>query len=105
MIECDVTYDVLPGVDLKAYGAWAKKTAEAMARQPGVMEFRASRNVLGTPQVRTSVMWKSLAEWATFAESDVWRSVQAELRTFATNIREELWGPSPVMPEPIRPSK
>ena len=105
MIECDVTYDVLPGVDLKSYGAWAKRTAEAMARQPGVMEFRASRNVLGTPQVRTSVMWKSLAEWAKFAESDDWRSTQAELRGFATNIREELWGPSPVMPEPLRPAK
>jgi len=105
MIEKILTWDVLPGVDLKAYGALSKKTAETIAKQPGMIEFRASRNLLGNPQVRVSVMWKSLEDWAKFAETDVWHSLEAECRTFATNIRVELWGPSPVMPEPLRPAK
>lgn len=32
-------------------------------------------------------------------------SLQAELRAFATNIKVELWGPSRVVPEPVRPRK
>jgi len=105
MIEKCLTWDVLPGVDMKAYVAWSRKTAETLAKQPGMIEFRASRNLLGNPQVRVSVTWKSLADWAKFAESDLWHSMEAECRTFATNIRMELWGPSPVMAEPLRPAK
>ena len=105
MIENNISWDLLPAVDVKAYGAWSKKTAETTTKQPGMVEFRASRNMLGNPQVRVSVMWKSLADWARFAESDVWHSLEAECRSFATNIRVELWGPSPVMPEPLRPAK
>ena len=104
MIEANISWDLLPGVDLRGYAAWAKKTAETMATQPGVMEFRANRNVLGNPQIRISITWKSLVDWATFAESDVWRSIDVELRGFATNVRVELWGPSPVVSEPIRPA-
>ena len=68
------------------------------------MEFGANRNVPGNPQIRISITWKSLVDWATFAESDVWRSTDVELRGFATNVRVELWGTSPVVSEPIRPA-
>jgi hypothetical protein len=105
MIEKVMTWDLLPGVDLKAYAAWARKTAETTLRQPGVVEFRANRNLLGNPQIRVAVTWKSLADWARFAESEVWRSLEVECRSFATNIRLELWGPSPIVSEPIRPAK
>jgi len=105
MIEKNMTYDLLPGVDLKAYSAWAKRTVETMIKQPGVVEFRANRNVLGNPQVRVSVTWKSLVDWGRFAESDAWRSLEAELHGFATNVKVELWGPSPILAEPVRPAK
>jgi len=68
------------------------------------MEFGANRNVPGNPQIRICITWKSLVDWATFAESDVWRSTDVELRGFATNVRVELWGTSPVVSEPIRPA-
>jgi hypothetical protein len=67
-------------------------------------EFRANRNVLGSPQVRTVSTWRSLEDWARFNQGP-WQSLQAELRGFATNIRVEIWGPSPILVEPIRPAK
>jgi hypothetical protein len=104
MIECNCTYDLLPGIDLKAYVAWAMKTAEAMAKQPGMLEFRANRNALGSPLVRTVSMWKSMEDWAKF-NVGAWHSMEAELRGFATNVKVEIWGPSPVLSEPVRPAK
>jgi hypothetical protein len=105
MIETNMSWDLLPLVDVKVYAAWAKKAGETMAKQPGMIEFRASRNMLGNPQIRISLMWKSLADWAKFAEGEVWGAVNTELRSYATNFRIELWGPSPVIAEPIRPAK
>lgn len=104
MIECDLTYDLLPGVDIKGYVKWAKKTIGTMGKQPGMVEFRANRNVLGSPQVRTVSTWQSMEDWARFNQGP-WQALQAELRAFANNIKVEIWGPSPILAEPVRPSK
>jgi len=104
MVESVLLYDLERGVDLQAYAAWAKKTIGAVLRASGVVEFRASRNLLGSPHVRSISVWKTLADWEKFAESDVWKAAEAELRAkFATIIHVELWGPSPIAPEPLRP--
>jgi len=105
MIETNLKYDLVPNVDMKSYGEWVKKTIATIAKQPGMVEFRANRNILGAPQVRASTNWQSLGDWSRFAEENAWQSIVAELRGFATNIDVELWGPSPVLPEPIRPSR
>jgi hypothetical protein len=94
----------VPGVDQQAYQAWAKNTIAALMRQPGLVEFRAYRNILGTPQVRTTIEWQSLADYEKYWQG-AWQPVETELRTMATNIRVELWGPSPVVQEPLRPGK
>lgn len=104
MFECDMTYDFLPNVDMKAYVEWAKKVWGIMAQQDGMMEFRANRNVLGSPQIRTVTMFRSLEDWAKFNQG-TWQTLQAELRMFATNIKIEIWGPSPVLAQPVRPAK
>jgi heme-degrading monooxygenase HmoA len=104
MIECDMTYDLLPNVDTKAYLEWAKKTIGTMAKQPGMVEFRANRNILGNPQIRTVSVWRSLDDWAKFNQN-VWQPLQAELRGHATNIDIRIWGPSPILAEPLRPAK
>ncbi|MBN2266119.1 MAG: antibiotic biosynthesis monooxygenase [Candidatus Aminicenantes bacterium] len=104
MVESVLLYDLERGVDLQAYAAWAKKTIAAVLKAPGIVEFRAYRNILGSPQVRSISVWKTLADWANFGESDVWKAAEAELRTqFASVIRYEVWGPSPVAPEPLKP--
>jgi Antibiotic biosynthesis monooxygenase len=104
MIQQVMTYDIVPGVDQQAYQAWTKATIGTMMRQSGLVEFRAHRNMLGTPQVRTTTEWQSLADFEKFWLGP-WQPIDAELRKFATNIRVELWGPSPNVPEPLRPSK
>lgn len=103
-MEATQTYDLLPDVDQEAYAAWAKKTIAMVLKQPGMVEFRGHRNVLGSPQIRTTTLWRSGAEWANFGEGP-WKASEAELRRYATNIRTELWGPSALVPEPLRPGK
>ena len=106
MVEVNLIYEFLPGMDQQAYMEWAKKAIGQVLRSPGVVEFRASRNLLGSPQVRTTTVWQALADWANFVESPEWQALESELRgSFAGNISIELWGPSPVVPEPLRPGK
>lgn len=103
MIEVDQTYDLLPGIDQQSYREYAKK--EMSRKTPGAVEIRAYRNILGSPQVRLTVVWQTLADWARWAESAERQAMQSELLKFATNVRFEIWGPSPVIPAPIRPGK
>ncbi|WP_434660771.1 antibiotic biosynthesis monooxygenase [Paraburkholderia sp. A3BS-1L] len=102
MIEVTNTYDLQPGANLEAYAEWAKKAAAMIVQQAGLVELRAHRNMLGTPQIRTTSCWNSTSDWAAFADGP-WRTLEQELRTFATNLKVEMWGPSPVLPTPLRP--
>jgi len=103
MIEVDETYDLLTGIDQKAYGEFVKK--EMGRKTPGIAEIRAYRNVLGSPQVRLTVVWQTLADWARWVEGAERQAFQSELLKFATNVKFEIWGPSPLIPEPIRRGK
>jgi len=105
MVEMNMTYDFVPGTDPRAWEAFAKKAITAILKAPGVVEFRANRNLLGTPQVRTATVWQTLADWGHFSESAEWHALEAEMRASVTNIRVELWGPSPIVPAPLRPVK
>jgi hypothetical protein len=105
MIEVNKTYDFLPGIDRQAHGELAQKAIGVMLQPPGIVELRANRNLLGSPQVRLTTVWETLADWANFAESAERQALESELLAFTTNINIELWGPSPVLPEPLRPGK
>jgi heme-degrading monooxygenase HmoA len=102
MIEVTNTYDLQPGVNLDSYAEWARKAAEVIVQQPGLVELRANRNMLGAPQIRTTTCWRSTTDWAAFADGP-WRTMEQELRTFTTNLKVEVWGPSPVLPAALRP--
>ena len=104
MIEVNTTWELLPNIDQQAYGEWAKKTVGTILKAPGLVEFRAHRNILGSPQVRSTAVWQTLADWANYTDSNEWRALDAELRAFAADIRIEIWGPSPVLPKPVHPS-
>ena len=104
MIEVNLTYGILPNIDQEAYGAWAQKTLGTIMQAPGLVEFRAYRNMLGDPQVRSTTVWNTLADWANYTDSDEWRATEEEARGLITNIQVEIWGPSPIVPEPLRPS-
>ena len=104
MLEVCVAYDLLPGISQDSYGTWAKKAISATLAQDGLIEFRAHRNMLGSPAVRTTSVWRSGTDWIAFAEGG-WKPLESELRGLATNLRMEVWGPSPLVPEPLRPRK
>jgi len=106
LIEVNLRYDLLPGVDQQAYIEWAKKGIRLGLKAHGIVEARSNRDLLGSPQVRATYVWKTLADWAVFAEGAEWQALTTELqRSLATNVSIEIWGPSPVAPESIRPTK
>ncbi len=104
MIQAVLTYDLVPSADQPAYLTWARNAIGLVMQQPGLIEFRAHRNLLGAPLFRVTIEWQSMADLEKFLLG-AWQPVEAELRTMATNIRWEYWGPSPVVPEPLRPGK
>ena len=104
MIESITTYDLLPGIDEKAYNEWSKKAVGTILKGSGVVELRAGRNTLGTPQIKVATVFKSYADWAKALET-WWPPLEAELRKFSTNLRVEIWGPSPNVPDVLRPAK
>jgi hypothetical protein len=104
-VEVDVSYDYLPGMDKKAYAELGKNAAAVILKAPGLIEYRANWNLLGSPQVRTTTVWRSLSDWAKFAQSNEWAEIVTQGRTFMTNIHVEIWGPSPIIPKPLRPGQ
>lgn len=105
MIEVNMTYDFLPGIGQQAYGEFVKKAIATLLQAPGLVEFRANRNVLGSPQVRSTSVWQTLADWAKFIESTEWQALDTDFRAFVTNLDVQIWGPSPIVTEPLRPRK
>ena len=105
MIEANKTYDLLPGIDQQAYLEYAKKAFATMLQAPGLVEIRAHRSLLGSPHVRLTLVFQTLTDWARFAESPERQKLDSELLKFAVDIGVELWGPSPALPEPLRPGK
>lgn len=104
-IEVCSRYDFLPGMDLKAYLEFAKNAQATFMKAPGLIEFRVNWNVLGSPRVRVTTVWRSLSDWAKFAQSKEWAAVGTQLGKFVTNFHIEIWGPSPLTPKPLRPGQ
>jgi heme-degrading monooxygenase HmoA len=103
MVEVTFTYDFHPNIDEKAYATLAKKATAMMLSAKGFIEFRAHRNMTGSPHVRRTSVWASLADWAMFAQQPEFQKLTAEFRSYVTNLNVMLWGPSPITPDPIRP--
>ena len=103
MIEVSFTYDFQPGIDEEAYAKLAKEATAMMVSAQGFIEFRAHRNLVGSPHVRRTSVWESLTHWAALAQQPEFQKLTAEFRTYVTNLDVQFWGPSPLAPHPIRP--
>lgn len=91
---------------LKTYGEKAKTVwIPAILKQPGVKEFRAYRNpTLTTPNIMIHMEFDSMASIGQYLESEDIGTIMADLKNSGvTNISAQIWGGSPVVPEPIRP--
>ena len=105
MVEVTFSYDFLPGFDEQAYARLARRATNMMVNAPGFIEFRAHRNMAGSPHVRRTSVWENLSDWATLAQRPDFQELTAEFRTFVTNLDAQFWGPSPLAPDPIRPKR
>lgn len=103
MVEVAFTYDFLPSMDEIAYTKLARQATKLMLSAKGFVEFRAHRNMIGSPHVRRTSVWNTLADWAVFAQQPEFQKLTAEFRTYVTNLDVQFWGPSPISPDPIRP--
>jgi len=88
-----------------AYLKWTEGAIKRTLAIPGVIEFRAYRGGPGASQVVVTYEFADYAAWAAWFSNEDGQKVRAELHTLATNVTSELWGPSPIVPAPIRPGK
>lgn len=88
-----------------AYLKWSESAIKRTLAVPGVVEFRAYRQATGASQIVITYEFNDLAAWAAWDSKENVQQVLTELRTLALNVKSELWGPSPVVPAPIRPGK
>ena len=103
MVEVTMTWDLRPDIDVEACANFSKVAVPKVLQVPGCREFRAHRNMLGSPHVRATYVWQSLGECANFQQTDAWQALVPELNEYATHVEIQLCGPSPVMPESLRP--
>ncbi len=82
-----------------AYTAFTQRAIACTLAVPGVVEFRGYRPASGDSQVIVTYEFVDMA-WNSDNE---FQEVMAELRTLATDVTMELWGPSTVVPQPIWP--
>ena len=102
MIEVAFTYDFLQNIDENAYAKLARRATNMMVAADGFIEFHANRNLLGSPRVRRTSVWKSFADYANLIEDPEFQKINSEFRTYVTNLEVIVWGPSPLMPNPMR---
>ena len=89
----------------EAYLKWTEGAIKRTLAVPGVIEFRGYRGLAGDAEVVVTYEFADLPTWAAWRGNEGIRKVLDELYTVALNVTTELWGPSPVVPEPIRPGK
>ena len=88
---------------LEEYLGWAQGAVQRTVAVPGVVEFRAYRPATGASQVVVTFEFADMPTWAAWHDHEDVQKVLGEVRTFTANLTTELWGPSPVVPEPVRP--
>lgn len=103
MIEVTFTYDFIPGYDEEAYTDLVRRATHIMSMADGFVEFRAHRNLIGNPHVRRTSVWSSVTDWALVAQQPEFQQINEEFRTFVTHLDVQLWGPSPLTPNPVKP--
>lgn len=87
------------------YAEWADSAVSRLLSVPGVEEFRAFRPVAGDRQAGVTYEFTDLVSWAGWRSDETVIARWAESRAYMDHTRVELRGPSPVVPDPIRPGK
>ncbi len=102
MVLLVMKWDIHPD-KVDAYSKWDAGAIKRTVSVPGVVEFRAYRVAAGASQVVVTFEFADMAAWAAWYGHEVVQTVLGEVHTLALNVSMELWGPSPLVPTPIRP--
>ncbi len=101
MVETHIRYDLLPETKNDVYLDWTDRALKSIQSFPGLLEIRANRNLLGSPLIRVSCIWDSLDDWTRYQQSDDWRRLDSQLRSFVADVSIEIRGPSPILKDPV----
>jgi quinol monooxygenase YgiN len=104
MVLYTMKWDIHPD-KVEAYLKWTEGAIKRTVGAPGVVEFRAYRPASGASQVAITYEFADMAAWAAWNMNEDVQKVLTELHTLALNVTSELWGPSPVVPAPVRPGR
>lgn len=88
---------------VEAYSEWAKTAIPKVLTVPGLKELRAYRAAAASDQVLVITEFDDMRAWAEGWESEAWQELMDGMYTHAVNVSVEIWGPSPFVPEPLRP--
>jgi antibiotic biosynthesis monooxygenase (ABM) superfamily enzyme len=103
MVLYVIKYDLLPD-QLQAWQQYAQTALPRLLRVPGIRELRSYRPVTGSSQIATIHEFDDLAAFARwYSHAETQQILTVETRAYVTHVTSELWAPSPVVPEPLRP--
>jgi quinol monooxygenase YgiN len=97
-----IKWDIHPD-KAEAYLKWSGGAIKRTVGAPGVVEYRAYRTAVGEHQVVNLFEFADLAAWAAWRDNADVQKVLDEAYALTLNMTTELWGPSPIVPKPIRP--
>ena len=104
MIIQIVRWDINPD-KVQAYEAWAQAAVPRLAAIAGPIKLGAYRPIIGSSQVVTLYEFADLTAWAMWSTNAEVQAITSERRAFTLNEISELWGESPIVPEPVHSLK
>ena len=103
MVLYVMRFNILPD-KVDKYNKWIENYYRLTLAVRGVVEFRAYRTLASSQgHIVATYEFKNMGTWAKWYSSNELQKFLDELKKYVTNLTFELWGPSPIVPEPIRP--
>ena len=103
MVLYVIRFDVLPD-KMDKYPKWIENYYRLTLAVRGVEEMRAYRTLASSQgHVIATYEFKNMETWAKWRSHKEIIKFLDELKKFVTNMTFELWGPSPIVPEPLHP--
>lgn len=101
-VMCMIKYNIHPD-KTEEFPKWAQTAIQSTLAAPGVVEFRAFRTTVGSNQIVCTYEFADMASYAAWADHENVKKTYQETFAMGVNVTSELWGPSPLVPKPIRP--
>ena len=103
MVLYVMRFNILPD-KVDKYNKWIDNYYRLTLAVRGVVELRGYRTLASSQgHVVVTYEFKNMGTWAKWRSHKEITKFLDELSKLVTNMTFELWGPSPIVPEPIRP--